>query len=114
MTNEAEFNLFKCLDFIKQHAGEYAQAKAERIYLENFRKSKKAMLMRDAELAGHKTAAMQEREAYSNPEYVELLAGLQAAVEKEERLRWLLVGAQAQIECWRTVSANQRAEAKNL
>ena len=112
--DKAEFNLFKCLDFIKANAPNYAKAKADRIYLENFRKSKKAILMRHAEEAGHKTAAMQEREAYANAEYGELLEGLRAAVEEEERLRWLLVGAETQIECWRTVSANQRAEAKHL
>lgn len=113
-TAEAEFNLFKCLDFIKSNAPLYAKAKADRVYLENFRKSKKAILMRQAETAGHKTAAMQEREAYADPEYQQLLEGLRAAVEEEERLRWLLVGAETQIECWRTVSANQRAEAKHL
>jgi 23S rRNA maturation mini-RNase III len=114
MTDEGELNIFRCLDFIRDNAPAYAQAKAQRVYLENFRKSKKAMLMRDAELRGHKTAAMQEREAYADPSYIETLVGLQEATENEERLRWLIVGAEAKIEAWRTIEATKRAEARNL
>jgi hypothetical protein len=114
MNADVEFNVFKALDFIRDHAPLYAKAKSERIYLEEFRKSKKALLMREAELVGHKTAAMQEREAYAHPDYIAVLDGLRAAVEEEERLRWLIVGAQAKIECWRTIEANRRAEARAL
>lgn len=114
MNADAEFNVFRALDFIRDNAPAYAKAKSERIFLEEFRKSKKALMMREAELAGHKTAAMQEREAYAHPEYIAVLEGLRAAVEEEERLRWLIVGAQAKIEAWRTIEANRRAEAKTL
>lgn len=114
MTPESEINIFRSLDFIRDNAPAYAKAKSERVYLEEFRKSKKALLMRDAEIAGHKTAAAQEREAYANPEYLGVLEGLRAAVEEEESLRWLIVAAQAKIEAWRTIEANRRAEAKTL
>lgn len=114
MTPDGEINIFRSLDFIRDNAPAYAKAKSERIYLEEFRKSKKALLMRDAEIAGHKSAVAQEREAYANPEYLAVLEGLKAAVEQEESLRWLIVGAQAKIEAWRTIEANRRAEAKTL
>lgn len=114
MSDESELNIFRCLDFIRDNAPAYAQAKAQRVYLENFRKSKKALLMRAAEMKGHKTAAIQEREAYADDGYIEILAALQAATEEEEKLRWMITAAEAKIECWRTISANQRAEAKNL
>lgn len=114
MTPEVEINIFRSLDFIRDNAPAYAKAKSERIYLEEFRKSKKALLMRAAEIAGHKTGAAQEREAYAHDEYMALLEGLRAAVEQEEALRWLIVGAQAKIEAWRTIEANRRAEAKTL
>lgn len=114
MAPDTEFNIFRALDFIRDNAPLYAKAKSERIFLEEYRKSKKALMMREAEQAGHKTAAMQEREAYAHPEYVQVLEGLKCAVEEEERLRWLIVGAQAKIEAWRTIEANRRAEAKNL
>lgn len=114
MSEDSEISIFKCLDFIRDQAPAYAKAKAERVYLDEFRKSKKAMLMRDAEVSGQKSAVSQERDAYAAPEYLEMLEGLKAAVEAEETLRWRLVAAQAKIEVWRSLSANQRAEAKNL
>jgi hypothetical protein len=107
-----EINIFKCLDFIRDTSKKYAKAKAERIYLEEFRKSKKALLMREAETAGHKSAATQEREAYANTEYVELLEALKSAVEAEEALRWQITAASAKIEVWRSLSANERMERK--
>jgi len=114
MHADTEINIFRSLDFIRDNAPLYAKAKSDRIYLEEFRKSKKALLMREAEQAGHKTGAMQEREAYAHPGYLELLEGLRAAVEEEEKFRWLMVAAQAKIEAWRTIEANRRAEAKTL
>ena len=50
----------------------------------------------------------QEREAYSHPEYIELLGNLRLAIEDEESLRWKLIAAQARIDIWRTESANNR------
>jgi hypothetical protein len=114
VTPDSEINIFRSLDFIRDNAPAYAKAKSERVYLEEFRKSKKALLMREAEIAGHKSAAAQEREAYASADYLVVLEGLKAAVEQEEALRWLIVGAQAKIEAWRTIEANRRAEAKTL
>ncbi len=90
-------------------APEYAKAKSERVYLEEFRKSKKALLMQ-----GHidLPVSAQEREAYADDEYVALLDGLKAAVEQEELLRWRMTSAQAAIEIWRTESANARQEGR--
>lgn len=107
-------DLFRCLEFIKSNAKAYAQAKANRIYLENFRKSKKALLMREAEAAGHKTAAIMEREAYAHPDYLLVLEALKDAVGEEERLRWLMVAAETSIEAWRSLESSKRIEAKAL
>jgi len=97
------------IEYIFKHGKRYAKARADRIYLEEYRKSLKAILMkRSLENAVH----AQEREAYSDPEYVKLLQGLKEAVEVEEEIRWGLVAAQARIEVWRTQSANDRAEGK--
>ena len=104
-----EINIYKCLDYIRDHAKQYAQAKANRVYLEEYRKTLKARLM--AQQLGDPVNA-QERFAYAHPEYAELLEGLKAAIEQEENLRWKLIAAQAKIEVWRSLSANQRAEAK--
>lgn len=94
--------------YIASVAPEYAKAKANRVQIEQFRKSKKALLMRQAEIDGCKTAAIQEREAYANPEYIELLEGLRDATETEEKLRWEMTAAQARIDVWRTQNANNR------
>lgn len=88
----------------------YAKAKSTREHIEQFRKSKKALLMKDAEVAGHKSAVTQEREAYAHPDYIELLDGLKAAIEQEEALRWQLELFKMKFEMWRTKQATQRAE----
>lgn len=106
-----EIDIFACLDYIRDNAKKYAQAKANRIYLEEYRKTLKAKIMSEDK---SQPVNAQERNAYAHPTYAELLKGLKEAVEEEEKLRWRLIAAQAKIEVWRTLGANQRAEAKNL
>jgi hypothetical protein len=86
-------------------APKYAQAKANRVYMEEFRKSLKAILMRSSKLP---SIGAQERDAYAHPDYQVHLKGLQAAVEAEETMRWRLVAAQAGIEVWRSQEASNR------
>ena len=101
----------KAIDFIFENGKKFAKAKAERIYLEEYRKSLKAILMkRSLESA----IGAQEREAYAHDEYLQLLKGIRAAVEAEEELRWSLVAAQARIEVWRSQEATNRAEGKSF
>ena len=97
---------------IRDIAPKYGDAKAMRIYLEEFRKSKKAMLMRDALLNGIEAATHQEREAYSNPKYVQLIKGLASAIETEETLRWELESHRLDIEIWRSRESTARAQDK--
>lgn len=113
----SEINIFTCLDFIRDNSGRYAEAKANRVYLEEFRKSKKAILMRQAETEDcqrYKSAASQETFAYSHKEYIELLEGLKVAVEREEHYRYLIEGARLKIEAWRTLESSKRFEAKTI
>jgi len=98
----------KVVEFLLKNAGKYAKAKSERIYLDEFRRSKRALLMQDAELHGYETSAAQERQAYSHPEYIKILEGLKIAVETEEKLRWQMVAAQLKISIFQTESANNR------
>lgn len=83
-----------------------AKAKGERVYMDEYRKSLKALLMK---ASGEKTSAAQETEAYSHPDYIKHLAGLQAAVEAEEQLRWQMVATEAAVEVWRSQEASNRA-----
>jgi hypothetical protein len=99
------------VDYILRNSPKFARAKAERVYIEEYRKSLKAILMkRSLENA----IGAQEREAYAHEEYQQLLEGLRDAIEIEEKLRWDLIGAQARIDIWRTEQANQRLEGKSV
>tara|TARA_R100000541_G_scaffold30953_2_gene39890 strand:+ start:26518 stop:26850 length:333 start_codon:yes stop_codon:yes gene_type:complete len=92
---------------------EYSKAKADTEYLREFRKSKKAILIGQAEKEGHKTGQERESYAYSHKEYVELLDALRIAIEKSEQLRWRMTIAQERINIWRTKQANGRKEQSN-
>jgi hypothetical protein len=99
----------QAVDFILKNAKKFAKAKAERVYLEEFRKSKKALLM---QASTESTSVAQERDAYAHEEYRQLLDGLKQAVEIEEQLRWTLIAAQARIEIWRSQEASNRLQDK--
>jgi len=99
----------KAVDYILLNGKNFARAKSERIYLEEFRKSLKSILMKRSM---ENSLGAQEREAYAHEEYLQLLNGLKVAIEAEEKLRWDLIGAQARVEIWRTEQANNRAEGK--
>ena len=100
------------VDFMIAKSKVYAQSEANKVYMEELRKTIKAEQMIEAELRDHKTAVMQEREAYASPKYKEHLLALQHAVEVREELRWMLIAAQARIEVWRSQEASNRAEGK--
>lgn len=96
---------------MRKLAKDYAEAEAKRIYLTEFRKSKKAMLMRQAEIDSPGLAVnAQEREAYADQEYQDLLKGLEVATEVALRAKWELTIIQTRFESWRTKQATARAE----
>ena len=70
----------KANDFIRDNAENLGKAKAARVYLEDFRKSKKALLF--AKKSG--TVAERENYAYAHAEYQDLIMGLKEAVQAEE------------------------------
>jgi hypothetical protein len=95
---------------IRDKAAAYGEAKAQRVYLDEFRKSKKALLMKNALEMGYEAANAQEREAYADPAYLQLLKGLAEAIEKEETLKWEIEAARLDIEIWRTREATNRMQ----
>ena len=103
---------YKAIEFILEQAPKYAVAKSQRIFLEEFRKTKKALLMKDAMTRGFDSAVAQEREAYANPEYEELLHGLAEAIMQEETLKWKLTAAQMKSDIWRSEQASERLGVK--
>lgn len=105
----SEIDPFKALDFIKENSKAYALAKANVIYMNEYRKSLKAQLESECT---EKTETARERYAYAHPNYVAHLKAIYEAVVESERLRWLMVSAEAQIEMWRSLEASNRAEAR--
>lgn len=106
-----EIDIFKCLDFIRDNSEAYALAKAQRQYLENYRKTVKAQQMK---LHLSLPVSAQEREAYASDELQAIDLGIKEAMEEEVRLQWLLIAAQIKCEAWRSMQANARMEAKVL
>ena len=92
----------------------YSTIKAHQGYLEDFKKSKIAMLMKQAQSEGINTASGQEREAYAHDDYVALLKSIETATESESKERFLLRSLELEIEIWRTQQANERQERKLL
>ena len=103
---------YKASEYIIENSCTYAEAKAQRIYLEEFRKTKKALLMKEALARGIDSAVAQEREAYAHIEYADLLKGLMIAIEKEETLKWMLTAAQMKADIWRSEQASERLGVK--
>ena len=106
---EQDISPFKALDFIRDNASAYAEAKAHVIYMTEYRKTVKATLMASS---SEKTESAKETYAYSHPDYKLHLAALAQAVNECERLRWLMVAAEAKIEVWRSLESTARAEGK--
>lgn len=94
---------------LRLQAAEYASAAAERTYLEEYKKSHLAILMKRYEHE-YPAVAAQEREARADREYLTTLSGLKAATEKAERLGWELRIAMKGADLWQTQQANERVE----
>lgn len=96
----------KAIDYLRDSADEAAQARANRVYMEEYRKSLKAMIMKEHTQL---PVSAQEREAYADKRYLSHLLGLQQSVKEDEYRRFLRVAADAKIEAWRSFQANYRA-----
>ncbi len=94
----------KANDFIRDFAEKFAHAKAERVYLEEFKKSKKAMLF--AKKNG--TVAERENFAFAHPEYLKLIESIRIAVEREETIRYQIEAAKLKIDMYRTQESSRR------
>lgn len=109
MTNRSHITddeIDKALDYLRDNARDAAQARADRVYVEEYRKVIKAQLMKEH---GDKSAVLQEREAYADPRYVAHLEAIKEAVLEDEGHRFLRAAADAKIGAWQTQSANGRA-----
>jgi hypothetical protein len=97
----------KALDYLQDNAEAAAKARAERIYCTEYRKSLKALLMKEHD-TGKRSAAIQEREAYADDKYVAHLEALKEAVFQDTKMHFLMEANRAKIDAWQTKSANER------
>jgi hypothetical protein len=104
-----EEEIEKAVDYLRANARKAAQCKAERIYMEEYRKTVKAEIQRETP---SDTLGNQEARAYSDSRYMQHLKAMRDAIEADEYHRWMMIAAQAKIEAWRTQQANARAEGK--
>ena len=92
----------------------FAKAKADRVYLDEFRKSLKAILIGEAKDNGAKTAQERESYAYSHKRYIAHLTALREAIEIEEKHKWSLERLKMDLEVWRSLNANKRHQESKL
>lgn len=101
---------YKALDFIRDNASAYAEAKATVVYLTEYRKTIKATIMA---ACGEKTESAKETYAYAHESYRKHLRLMADAVAEAERLRWLMVAAEAKIQVWRSLESSARSEGRS-
>ena len=99
----------EAINFMIKNSEAYALAKAQVVYLTEYRKTVKSQgILRSLKT----TVVEKEADAYTTVEYKTCVEGLKEAVAEAERLRWMLVAAQARVDCWRSMEASNRAVEK--
>lgn len=104
-----EQDIDRALDYLRTSSTEAAQARANRLHLDDYSRVLKAQIMSE-HLAEPVNA--QERHAYSDVRYRNHLGALKQAIFLDEQFRFLRAAAEARIEAWRTMCSNLRAEGK--
>mgnify|MGYP000323613398 CR=1 FL=1 len=95
----------KAISFIIENAPKYAEAKSQRVYLENFLKVKKADLIMKC---NESSITRSEHYALAHPDYLVIVEGIKIAMLEEEKLKYFLEAARLRAEIWRTTEASNR------
>ncbi len=104
MTDEQSVE--RALEWMMDNVTKLAQATANRKYIEDYKKVKWSTLVLQAPEG---TVAIKEAWATAHTDYSGVLEGLKVAVQEESELKHLFTIAEAKIEVWRTIQANNRA-----
>lgn len=100
----------KAVEYIILNAPKYAEAKANRVFIENYLRTVKSRLMSDEE----GTLGAKEAYAYGHADYEQQVRALKIATEEEEKLRYMLKAAELRIEIFKVNEYSKRQEMKNL
>jgi peptidoglycan hydrolase-like amidase len=99
----------KSIDWMRDNAEPAAQARANRVYLEQYLKVVKAELM---QAQPEMSVAAAEVQALASPKYKETLLAYKQAITEDETFRFLYTTREARVEAWRTQEASLRAMTK--
>jgi hypothetical protein len=105
----SEKQVEQALDYLRDNCEEAAQARAESHYMEQYRKSLKAIIMKEHV---HLPVAAQEREAYADPRMIAHLDVMRHADYVSTKHLFMRQSAEAKIQAWQTQSANNRTMEK--
>ena len=98
----------RALEWLVSNANKAAQARANRLYLEQFIRTVRAERQVQEQAAGASAAAA-EAVALASDQYKQTLLAYKEAVEADERMRFLCSAAEAKIDAFRTLEATRRA-----
>jgi hypothetical protein len=101
----AEKEIESAVHWLASSAPSIAQARAEMIFADEYRKSLKAILMSESNEGANNAKEMW---AYAHPKYVEHLQEIKRTVLNYEKLRAQREAATMKIEAWRSMNANYR------
>lgn len=105
----SEQDIDRALNYLRDNAEKDAQARAERLYMEQWIKT---VLAQEMAKSGASSVAGSEVGARISEPYIQSLAAYKAAIYEDERRRFLRAAAETKIEAWRTMSSNERAQGK--
>lgn len=105
----SEQDIDRALAYLRDNAEKDAQARAERLYMEQWIKTALAQAMAGANAP---SVAAAEMGARTSEAYLSALAAYKQSIFEDERRRFLRSAAETKIEAWRTMCSNQRAEGK--
>jgi hypothetical protein len=101
----------QAINYIRDNSKQYAIAKGNAAYTENYLKVVKAKEMNKSTSG---SLGQREADAYASEEYHKAVLANQAAIEEEAHLKWMLTAAQARIEVFKVEEYSKRAELRNL
>lgn len=105
----AEEDIDRALCYLRDNAEKDAQARAERLYMEQWLKT---VLAQEQAKVNASSVAAAEIGARTSEPYMQALSAYRQSIAEDERRRFLRAAAEARIEAWRTMCSNKRAEGK--
>lgn len=101
----SEDEIERALCYLRDEAPRDAQARANRLYLEQFLKT--VLAQEQTKLTGMSATAAEAMARTSQP-YLDVLQAYKETVQEDERRRFLRSAAEAKIEVWRSQEASNR------